>query len=74
MEQIYQLIWEKYDFYKKDALNTHENCWKVILLKLAFFQKRENGHILKKKPKTKSKGTFTSPTLKVQENKVALLF
>ena len=25
MEQIYQLIWEKYDFYKKGDLNTHEN-------------------------------------------------
>ena len=51
MEQIYQLIWEKYDFYKKGDLNTHKNWWKVILLKLAFFQKRENGHILKNKPK-----------------------
>ena len=51
IEHIYQLIWEKYDFYKKGDLNTHENWWKVILLKLAFFQKRENGHILKNKPK-----------------------
>ena len=48
MEQIYQLIWEKYDFYKKGDLNTHENWWKVILLKLVFFQKQENDHIFKK--------------------------
>ena len=25
MEQIYQFIWEKYDFYKKGDFNTHEN-------------------------------------------------
>ena len=54
IEQIYQFIWEKYDFYKKGDLNTHEKCWKVILQKLAFFQKRENGHILKNKPKNQN--------------------
>ena len=36
-------------FTKKGDLNTQKNWWKVILLKLAFFQKRENGHNLKNK-------------------------
>ena len=54
MEKIYQLPWEKCDFYKRSYIYAQENWCKEFLLKLALFLKQENGYILKNRTKIKN--------------------